>query len=323
MAATDLIRTLSDGQLHSGQALATALGLSRTAIWKQIQQLRDHYGLDIQSQPGLGYQLPAPLELLDSAIILSAIHPRHQARIKGLEIHDRLESTNAFLWQKLQQGKQGPRLCLAEYQSQGQGRRGRHWQSPFGSNLYCSLLWHSPLPPARLGALSLAMGVAIARLLRTKGCPSVGLKWPNDLMSDQGKLGGILIQLQGEAQGPSDLVLGMGLNLRMPASSAERIDQPWTDLHRLGCSWPRSQLAGALIQAVFDALDLYEHQGLAAFMDDWQRLDLWLGKDVVIHQGEQRISGRYAGIDSQGFLLLETDSGRKAFHSGEVSLRGV
>jgi BirA family biotin operon repressor/biotin-[acetyl-CoA-carboxylase] ligase len=327
MAAPELIRILSDGRLHSGQALAAELGLSRAAVWKQIQRLKADYGLEVQSQPGQGYRLSKALELLDAPSILKAIRPAFQARIQTLEIHDHLESTNAWLLQKLQQDTPSStaqplnRVCLAEYQSQGQGRRGRSWQSPFGSNLYCSLLWHSPLPPARLGALSLAIGVAIARHLRSKGCQQIGLKWPNDLMSPQGKVGGILIQLQGEAQGPSDLVIGLGLNLGMPASAAEQIDQPWSDLERLGCRYPRSQLAGELIQAQLEALDSYERHGLAAFSKDWQQLDIWQGREVVIHQGEQRISGRYLGIDSQGLLLLEQAGVQRAFHSGEVSLR--
>lgn len=323
MAQADLIRILSDGQLHSGQALAARLGLSRTAIWKQLQRLQVDWGLVINSLPGRGYQLPAPIELLDAAEVLRAIHPRFQALLLGLEIHDRLASTNAHLLERLQQGERGPRVCLAEYQSAGQGRRGRNWQSPFGTNLYCSLLWHSPLPPARLGALSLAMGVALASLLRAKGCAHIGLKWPNDLISDQGKLGGILIQLQGEAQGHSDLVIGLGLNLAMPDAAGAHIDQKWTDLGRLGCRFVRSQLAGELIQAQLEALQRFEMHGLDAFLPQWRQLDLWQGRAVRLQQESGSISGRYLGIDTQGQLLLEIDGIKKAFHSGEVSLHGA
>lgn len=321
MVTAELIRILSDGELHSGQALAERLGLSRAAIWKHIQRLRADYGLEINSQPGRGYAFAHPIELLDAQEILSAIQPSYQARLKGLGIYDRLDSTNSHLLKRLQQGERGPRVCLAEYQSAGQGRRGRSWQSPFGSNLSCSLLWHSPLPPARLGALSLAIGVAIAKRLRSTGCTQIGLKWPNDLISKQGKLGGILIQLQGEAQGQSDLVIGMGLNLQMPSQSAAAIDQAWTDLYRLGCAFSRSRLAGELIQAQLEALEHYECHGLAAFVDDWQGLDLWQGRQVQLLQGTTGIKGRYLGIDQQGFLLLEVDGKQQAFHSGEVSLR--
>lgn len=319
MAQADLIRILSDGQLHSGQALATQLGLSRTAVWKQLQRLQSDWGLVIHSQPGRGYQLPQPIELLDAAEILRGIHPSQHSRLK-LELHDRLASTNAHLLERLQRGERGPRVCLAEYQSAGQGRRGRNWQSPFGTNLYCSLLWHSPLPPARLGALSLVMGVAVAGALRAKGCTQIGLKWPNDLISPQGKLGGILIQLQAEAQGHSDLVIGLGLNLHMPDAAGAYIDQQWTDLGRLGYHFARSQLAGELIQAQLEALQRFEVHGLDAFLPQWRQLDLWWGREVRLQQESGSLSGRYLGIDTQGQLLLEINGMKKTFHSGEVSL---
>jgi BirA family biotin operon repressor/biotin-[acetyl-CoA-carboxylase] ligase len=227
-------------------------------------------------------------------------------------------------------------VCLAERQTAGRGRRGRAWVSPFGQNLYLSVRWRYGVGPAELGGLSLACGVAVALTLRALGAEGVGLKWPNDIHWRRRKLAGLLLEVAGEAQGPSDAVVGLGLNLRLHPAQAAEIEQPWIDLNGVlkresrgdtgngrGRAMPsRHRVAAALINALLETLDRYRETGLAPFLEDWHELDVYQGEPVTLIAGEQRISGVYRGIDAHGALLLEQVDGRqRTFAAGEVSLR--
>jgi len=217
-------------------------------------------------------------------------------------------------------------LCLAEQQSAGRGRRGRTWVSPFGVNLYGSLLWRSPLAPAALGASSLVAGVVVAEQLAALGVEGVALKWPNDVLWQRRKLAGLLLEVAGESQGPSHLVVGIGINLRMAADQGAAIDQPWVTLAEAlpaEVEGVRNALAGRLAEALLEALADYERVGLAPFLARWGRFDSLLGQPVALHLGERVIRGRYAGIESDGALRLETAEGVRRFQAGEVSLRPV
>lgn len=322
MAASRLIALLADGGFHSGESLAGTLGVSRTAVWKRIQRLSALWGLEIEAVRGKGYRLARPLDLLDEAVLLRALGPEARRRIAGLEIHADLDSTNSHLMTRALAGDRGPRVCLAERQGAGRGRLGRHWLSPYAANLYLSILWQSPRAPHQLGGLSIAMGVVVAQLLREIGFGAVGLKWPNDLITEQGKLGGLLMQLHGEGEGPSTLVIGLGLNVAMPKAIGQRIDQPWTDLRALGQPPARSLLAAWIINRMFYGLLQYDAKGLEPFVDGWRQLDLLRDRPLVLIRGNERLLGNNGGIASDGALILKTAQGIRHFHSGEVSLRG-
>lgn len=323
MAAPELIRILADGRCHSGQRLAQQLGLSRTAVWKQIQRMQSLWGLELEAIKGKGYRLSQPLDLLDEAQILRQLSPSAASLLQRLELFDDIDSTNSHLMSKALSGDKRVSLCLAERQSAGRGRRGRAWLSPFAANLTFSLLWPSPRPPQQLGGLSLAVGVLVARRLRALGFAAVGLKWPNDLVTANGKLGGVLIQLSGEGEGPSNLVIGLGLNLRMPPGWGQTLDQPWVDLASLGNPPARSTLAGMLISDLLEGLSQYDDQGLQPFLADWQALDQLQGKPVCLLRGDEQINqGICSGVAEDGALLLRTAEGLQRHHSGEVSLRG-
>ncbi|QFY90336.1 biotin--[acetyl-CoA-carboxylase] ligase [Magnetovirga frankeli] len=324
MAAPELIRILADGRCHSGQRLAGQLGLSRTAVWKQIQRMQTLWGLPVEAIKGKGYRLGQPLDLLDKAQILRQLSPRATGLLQRLELFDEIDSTNSQLMARALSGDKRISACLAERQTAGRGRRGRCWLSPFAANLTFSLLWPSPRPPQQLGGLSLAVGVMVARRLRALGFASVGLKWPNDLLTPQGKLGGVLIQLSGEGEGPSNLVIGLGLNVRMPPGWGQDLDQPWVDLAALGHPPPRSTLAGLLLSDLLEGLSQYDSQGLQPFLADWPALDQLQGKPVRLLRGDDGLSqGICAGVAEDGALLLRTAEGLQRHHSGEVSLRGV
>lgn len=323
MSRLDLVRLLSDGDYHSGETIAQGLGISRAAVWKALRRLSLELGLPIESRRGCGYRLAAPLELLDAGSIVAVLGELGQGGISRLEIHDRIDSTNARLMAEGAAGAPGGTVCLAERQTAGRGRRGRPWVSPFGANLYLSILWRDPLAPAALGGVSLAAGVAVARILRQCGVRELGLKWPNDLLWRRRKLGGLLLEVSGEAQGPSFLVAGLGLNLQMGEDQGSAIDQPWVDLSRAldGTLPGRNRLAAMLIDALAEALVGYGEAGLAPFLPDWDSFDLLRGERVSLRLGDRTIAGEHAGIGPDGSLRLRTTEGIRQFHAGEVSLR--
>jgi BirA family biotin operon repressor/biotin-[acetyl-CoA-carboxylase] ligase len=317
-----VVRLLADGALHSGEELAVRLGLSRVAVWKAVRKLGDSHGLAVRSVRGRGYRLDAPLDLLHPERILDGMDPDARARIAAVQVHDDLDSTNSHLMREGRTGAPAGTLCLAERQTAGRGRRGRSWVSPFGTNLYLSLLWRFPLGPSQLGGLSLAAGTAVAAAVRAEGVEEVGLKWPNDLLWRRRKLGGLLVEVAGEAAGPSLVVVGVGINTRLGAAGAG-IDQPWADLAEVlgegGCE--RNRLAARVAAALATAMDRFAHEGLPPFLPEWTAFDRYRGEAVEVVIGDQRITGLHAGITAEGGLRIETPDGPQTFQAGEVSLR--
>ncbi len=319
-----ILNTLSDGAFHSGARLARQAEQSRTAIWKQIKALRDDTGLEILSVPGRGYRLRRPLELLCAARIEACLEASPAELLADLEVLDSVDSTNAHLLRRARQTKlPSGAACVAEHQSAGRGRRGRSWVSPYGSNIYLSVHWRFPQGPAALSGFSLAAGLAVVRGLEKTGVSGVGLKWPNDLQWAGRKLGGILIEINGEQDGPTSVVLGVGLNTRLPADCGQSIDQPWADLRQIvgADAEARNRYAGGILGAVLQACADFRLHGFAPQVDAWQRRDVYYGQPVEIHLSDRVIRGTHSGVAADGALLLQTESGVRAFHGGEVSLR--
>lgn len=323
--ALELVRLLADGSWHSGETIARRLGVSRSAVWKAVTRAREGLGVGIESVRGHGYRLPAPIELLDVREILAELARLGGPALARVELHDQIDSTNARLMALAAEGAPSGSLCLAERQTAGRGRRGRTWVTPFGAGIALSMLWRTSSGPAALAGASLAAGVAVAETLGGAGADGLCLKWPNDILWHGRKLGGLLLEVAGESEGPSHLVLGVGINLRLPAEAAEAIDQPWTDLAAiLGDGGPgRNALVAALVQGLWGALDLYAREGLAPFLDRWKAFDCLRGETLSLLLAGQSISGVYQGIADDGALLLETADGMSTFHGGEVSVRAM
>ncbi len=313
-----ILKVLADGHFHSGETLAKSLGVTRAAVWKKVHAL-EKLGLSVFRVPGKGYRLADPLQLLDAELISAALKPATRGQLKRVTVLDVVDSTNTWL---SGQGEE-PAVCFAEFQSAGRGRRGRAWVSPFGANLYMSLSWRFDEWPPGFTALGMVTAIAAVRALDSLGLHDVRIKWPNDLIAAGRKLGGVLIDIQGEPPGATRAVIGLGLNVRMPSQSAEQIDQPWMDLATLSEGMPpeRNALAAALIESLVGALRDFESQGFAAFGDDWKRLDLVAGHAVALHSHDHTVTGVAAGVDEQGALLLRTPQGLKRFVSGDLSLR--
>lgn len=317
-----LLDTLSDGEFHSGEALGVALGVSRMAIWKHIRALRE-LGVQIDVVRGKGYRLPASIELLDGSAISAAISPSVADHMGSVHVFHELDSTNNWLREQSLAGAPSGTVCLAEMQQAGRGRRGRHWVSPFAANLYLSLLWRSAAGAAALGGLSLVTGIAVLRCLRAQGVETAGLKWPNDILAGDSKLAGILIDVVGESSGPCAVILGVGVNVCMPPTAGEDIDQRWTDLQRLSGAdaLSRNQLAVDLLEQLLPAVAEFEVAGLQPFLEEWRRYDVVAGCQVDLQLLNGVVSGTACGIDDGGALLVDTVKGRQRFVSGEVSVR--
>lgn len=311
----------------SGDALARASGQTRAAVWKRIEALREA-GVAIEAKPGRGYALSQPLDLLDAEAIAAALPASERARLAQIEVAWSLDSTNSELLRRTAPA-QGAAVLLAERQTGGRGRRGREWASPLAAHLYLSLSRHFGGGLARLGGLSLVAGIAAVEALHGLGYEGVRLKWPNDLvvLDPQGlrKLGGLLIEGGGEHAGPARAVIGLGLNVRMPAAAAAAIDQPWCDLSSLGdgVAPARDAVAAAVLARLLPALDEFDGAGLAPFLPRYATLDALAGAAVAVLGGNgQRQDGVALGLADDGALRLRLGDGRiQNFHAGEVSVR--
>lgn len=318
-----LLQLLADGQFHSGTELAAIVNVGRTAVWKQLQALVV-LGLDVIAVTGKGYKLAQPLQLLDKASIEAQLQPDVTSLVDDIEIHAVIASTNSRLLEAARHNADSGLVCLAEYQSAGKGRRGKRWISPFGSNIYLSVLWHYQNGPAAIAGLSLAIGVAVVRVLRQMGVDEAGLKWPNDIYWRGRKLAGILIEVSGESSGPCHAVVGLGLNLYLSEQQGLAIDQSWVDLQQItSIAMPeRNRLVALLLNQLLPILAEFEQHTLANYLQEWRSYDCLLGQSVKLSFGDQSIDGVVRGIDDQGLLLLELSEGqRRSFASGEVSLK--
>ncbi len=318
-----ILNSLADGQFHSGTELAKNLGISRSAICKQLNNLTE-LGIEFVAIRGKGYRLVHPLQLLSEKLIEHYLNSTTNELIEELEIHHCLNSTNSYLVEKSHHTKTSGHICFSEYQTAGKGRRGREWVSPFGSNIYLSILWHFQNGPASINGLSLAVGVAVIRALNECGIDDVGLKWPNDIFWNNKKLAGILIEVSGESAGPCAVVIGLGLNFYLPEEKAKSIAQDWVDLNQIisNVANIRNQLAAVLLNHLMPTIANFEEDTLKHYLEEWRFYDCMQGQEVNIYAGQQVYSGIIQGINGDGLLLLEQDLGEiKAFASGEVSFR--
>ena len=325
MSKSTLLPLLADGEFRSGQELADVLGVSRTAVWKQVNRLAEESGIEIESVKGKGYRIPGGIDLLSADGVLDALAPRPLSLLSRLAVLDSVDSTNAEVLRWAQEGGAPGMVCTAEQQTVGRGRRGRQWVSPYASNLYLSLLWEFSQGAAALEGLSLAVGVAVARALRACGAAAVQLKWPNDVLHDGRKLGGILLEMSGDAAGSCRVVVGVGLNVAMPATAANAIDQAWTDLKTISAGElpGRNRLLAELLNELLPLVADFEQQGFKHWREEWMALDAFDGAPVVLHTGSGELAGIARGVDQRGALQLESTTGVQSVYGGEISLRAA
>ncbi|MFV8819271.1 bifunctional biotin--[acetyl-CoA-carboxylase] ligase/biotin operon repressor BirA [Haliea sp. E17] len=318
MTDNRVISLLASGEFVSGQSIADALGVSRTAVWKQLNKLAE-IGVELESVKGRGYRIPGGIELLEESMVRAAMTQASLALLQRLDLRETVASTNS---EALSAAAGAGYVCSAEQQSAGRGRRGRSWVSPYARNLYLSAVWEYAQGAAALEGLSLAVGVAVARALARAGVEGVRLKWPNDVLHEGAKLGGILLEMSGDAAGPCQVVVGIGLNVAMPGGAAQSIDQDWTDVQRAGGRVGRSAMLGLLLDELLPLLATFEREGFSGWREEWQELDAYADMPVVLSSGEKRLAGIARGVSERGALLLESVSGGvQPVYGGEISLR--
>ncbi|SIR53705.1 bifunctional biotin--[acetyl-CoA-carboxylase] ligase/biotin operon repressor BirA [Pseudomonas flexibilis] len=311
-----LLELLKDGAFHSGEKLGEALGISRAAVWKQLQQLESQLGLTIHKVPGKGYCLSQRISLLDP----SAIDERFLG-LQHIYLSETLDSTNAEALRLISQRKPLPFLVLSEQQTSGRGRRGRTWVSPFGANLYYSLAIQLVQGAQQLEGLSLVIGLAVLRTIEEAGVTNAGLKWPNDILVGHKKMAGILLELVGDPADICHVVIGVGINVNM-LSSKDEIDRPWTSLLcETGILQDRGQLASRLNYHISHYLGRHRSNGFTTLMDEWRAADLWMGREVRLSSGMGEVAGTSLGIDERGGLRLLVGGAEQVFCGGELSLR--
>jgi BirA family biotin operon repressor/biotin-[acetyl-CoA-carboxylase] ligase len=325
MNERDLLLRLMAGPA-SGDALARDSGQTRAAVWKNIEALRAA-GIAIHAQPGHGYGLAQPLDLLDEDDIRARLPTALGVEVTALEVAWTLDSTNSELLRRPPPAR-GVAVLLAERQTGGRGRRGRDWSSPLAANLYLSLSRTFSGGLARLPGLSLVAGVATAEALHALGFAGVRLKWPNDLVVDDGvglrKLGGLLVEGGGENAGPARAVLGLGLNVRMPPAFAAGIDQPWVDLATLALAAPsRNAIVAALLAHWIPALAQFDADGLAPFLARYTRFDALAGRAIALHADGIARPAHALGLADDGALRVRIEGREQRVHSGEVSVRAA
>ncbi len=365
-----LLRLMADGEFHSGEVLARQLGVSRASVNTALRGV-EQYGLTLFGVRGRGYRLIEPPQWLDAGLVRAALKTPEIFRI---EIVESAASSNTMLLRRAAQGLPSGSVLAAEWQSAGRGRMGRTWHSGLGNALTFSVLWRFESGLSALAGLSLGVGVALMRALRKLGTESVGLKWPNDVLTgmpvslsptlsrdcphlnplpqageeanekgnryflrareqtnrcasfplnDQGKLAGILIEAQGDMLGPSVVVIGIGLNLRLPPSVSQRIDQPVSALAQVVAELPeRNRLLALLLQELAEMLKTFAAQGFAPLRAEWESYHVYQDRSVrmLLPDGAQ-VAGIVRGVTNEGALRVETQQGMQVFNAGEISLR--
>jgi BirA family biotin operon repressor/biotin-[acetyl-CoA-carboxylase] ligase len=323
-----LLAMLATGEFYSGEKLAKRLRISRGGVWKLIRTLQA-MGINIESVPRQGYRLPRAVDLLDRNAILAEMSPEMRERVTPLEVLLTVDSTNRYVSEHAANPPGTTHVCVAEVQNAGRGRRGRSWVAPFGSGICMSMSWQFVEAPPAFSALSLAVGVAAVRAFGRLGVEGVGLKWPNDLIWQQRKLGGILIEMRGESAGPAQVVIGLGINMRMPAPVrlmlAEQQAALIADVHEImrERTPTRNALIAMLAEEITKMLQTFGQRGFEPFADEWRRLDTLADAQVKVMSGTETAFGRARGVEIDGTLLVDVDGVLRRFASGEVSLRAA
>jgi BirA family biotin operon repressor/biotin-[acetyl-CoA-carboxylase] ligase len=315
-----MLKLLAAGDFHSGEILASRLGVSRGSVWNAVREL-ETAGLAIYRVRGRGYRLKQPLSMLDATQVR-----RHIGRHAGslvLELVDSVSSTNTLALERAQAKAPSGTVIVAEWQTAGRGRLGRHWQAGIGGALTFSVVWRFTEGAGFLSGLSLAVGIAVVRALKTLGVADARLKWPNDVVWRGRKLAGILIEMQGDALGPSCAVIGIGINVRLSKAVRRRIDQPASDLETAcGRPFDRNVVLAQMLIDLTSVLEAFAHTGFAPLRGEWQREHAWQDRGVSVTLPDGRCeSGVARGVDERGALIVAAQGGLRRYHSGEVSLR--
>jgi BirA family biotin operon repressor/biotin-[acetyl-CoA-carboxylase] ligase len=315
-----VLRMLADGRFHSGEAIARAAGMSRGSVWLAVREL-ERAGLDVYRVRGRGYRLPQPVSLLEQDAIV--LHLGRAAWHFSLELTDSVDSTNTALMRRAGAGAAHATVIVAEHQSGGRGRMGRAWHGGIAGGITFSLLWRFEQGAGALAGLSLATGVALMRAFEQLGVAGAALKWPNDVIWNGAKLAGILIEMQGDALGPSTVVIGVGVNVRLTQPVRRQVEQPVADLESAcGRALDRNEVLAVVLGTLRGVLDDFSRAGFAPLREEWQRRHAHQDRMVTLSLPDGSVHcGTARGVAEDGALLVEAQHEVRRYHAGEVSLR--
>jgi BirA family biotin operon repressor/biotin-[acetyl-CoA-carboxylase] ligase len=305
----------------SGSALAEKLGMSRVAIWQHMEKLRAA-GFEFEAQRSRGYRIAARPPTLHGPLIDT--HLKSRPRNFSLVLLDQVDSTNDEAARELTAGRPAPFAVLARRQTRGRGRFGRAWHSQSATNLYASFAFRPRVEPERMQTFTLWMGLNICELLTNFAGVAPGIKWPNDILFDGRKAGGMLTEARVDADQIRDLVFGLGLNVNHPVDGwpADLAKRAVALSDVTGTLLDLNRLAAALIGRVLLAYQSFaEGDHLKSFPDLWHKYDLLRGKPVTLVEGGRRHHGVVSGLDDEGALLLRDEHGKvQRFRAGEVTM---
>lgn len=310
----DLLALLADGDFHSGSNLGGELGVSRAAVWKRVQRITEELGIPVQSVLGKGYRLEQSLQLLSRDAI------QYSCPSLPVFVYDSIGSTNDQAKQLLSTYS-APLAVFAEHQTQGKGRRGRDWVSPFAQNLYMSFVWPITEGLNQIDGLSLVVGLAVIKTIKCISGIDAQLKWPNDVLINGRKVAGILLELIGDPVELCHVVIGIGVNLNMKGSMTN-IDQEWTSLGKeIGTLIDREKFAKALLEDLDRYLERQKTYGFTSMKAEWLSMHAWQGRNVLLHTGSDSIAGQIVGVGDKGEICLLVDGRECKYLGGELSLR--
>ena len=317
----DLIIILSDGVFHSGEDLGKKLDITRAAVWKKICKIKT-LGIPLESKKGLGYRIIGGLDLLKKEDIYDNLSTIVKPLVSNLEVLSTTTSTNTLARKNAENFDSSGSIILAEAQTDGRGRRGKSWISPYGCNLYLSIVWGFSGGIQEIEGLSLATACSVLKGLENCGADNIELKWPNDLMHKKKKIGGILLEIVGDPSGYCQVIIGVGININMPKINSKQIDREWTNTKKLlNPEVSRNDLATKIIEQILLLLLEYKKSGFSSYKDEWLMYDNSIGKKVKLIMVNNTVEGVVRGIDSSGGLILEVGGIEKTFSGGEISLR--
>lgn len=326
MDSSELLVLLADGEFHSGERLGAAAGLTRAAVWKQVRKL-EKWGLNVEAGTGRGYRLSQPIELLDAQHVRDAVGRDERFELEGVDVFTETDSTNRFLMENPPSRPGALRLCCAEWQSAGRGRLERRWVSPLGSGICMSAAWVYEGTPQNFTAMSLAAGAAIAEAIAAQCAVDVQLKWPNDIVWNGRKLGGVLVESRIESHGLCHVVIGIGINVAVPEAVLAGVSD-WQDgavdirTASNGETSSRNALAARIAAALGALLSSFERNEAALWLQSWRRLDYLRGKAIRVGTETISINGFADGIDDDGALLVTNEAGTtQRVMAGDASVR--
>ena len=296
-----VLKILNNRQIYTTKQLVTKLSISANKLKEIIDDLVS-YGIKLNNPTCDTYQLVETVDLLD----VKKIRAKLSNKLVNLEIFDVVDSTNKLILAQTNIITEEPLVYIAEYQTAGRGRQGNKWISPYASGL-CLSIKYSYTDLNVLNGLSIALAVTIANMLYDLGIYNIGLKWPNDLLYQQRKLAGLL--LESRCRKKCEVIVGIGINVKMPL--VNNISQPWIDLVSILKHIPtRNALAANLIDNCLSTLLNYPNTGLDPFLDDWKCFDLSYGKSITLYNSDNgtTIKGTATGINEHGALLIDNKS---------------